>query len=481
VPREGKKRNVIVLLLDTMRASALAEHGLPNISRLSRKGTLYANAIAPGTWSPPSHASVFTGMPVSRIRGVSKDFFAGGTKSIDPWMVKTRFLSDGTETLASRIGSLGYQTALFSNNPFLTSFTNLGMGFEHIDDIWLRSNLKYNRGLVQKLSPIINGGASAREKMFKVSYLMTRVLPPSLLDWVYLYFRRKLNEGVCNADGTYRSDRGAKDTLAAIRSYFDYRYNYSPQFMFINYMEAHENYPVPRNRGIVQDKWLYLSGIEEMSKDVVAELYAGYLKRLRYLDGAVGKTLDVMRSRGVLDHATVVVTSDHGQFFGEHGLLYHSLKPYESIARVPLIATNFDNGRISGEPEVVGENVSLRSLNDGLVGIANGSRDRLNGDMGGERYVVSEHTGISEGWDEEFLRMLKPRSKSADAIYRAKSRCNQKATAVYKGGMKLIHNFGRARDELYDVHADPEERHNLIGSRRGVALELAGALAGSLV
>jgi arylsulfatase A-like enzyme len=366
---------------------------------------------------------------------------------------------------------------LFSNNPFLTSFTKLGMGFDHIEDVWLNSNLKYNKGLVQRLSPIINGGASVREKMFRTSYLMTRVLPPGLLDWLYLYLRQKLNEGVCDADGTYRSDRGAKDTELAIRRYLDYKYDYRPQFMFINYMEAHENYPVPKSKGIVQDKWLYLSGIEEMSEDVMKQLYSAYLKRLRYLDGRMGKTLDVMRSKGILDHATVVVASDHGQFFGEHGLLYHSMKPYESIAKVPLIATNFDNGRISGEGERVEQTVSLRAINSSLVGIADGSHDHLNGNLRRDRYVVSEHTGISEGWDEEFLRMLKPRSKSADAIYRAKSRHNQRATAVYKGSMKLIHNFGRMKDELYDVAADPGEQHNLIDSRRAVALELARSVA----
>jgi arylsulfatase A-like enzyme len=476
--RDAGGRNIIFLLTDTIRASALAEPGLSNIARLGRNGTFYANAVAPGTWSPPSHASLFTGMPVSTIKGVSRDFFAGGTKSIDPWMVKTRFLNNGTETLASRMSSLGYQTALFSNNPFLTSFTNLGIGFDHIEDIWLDSNLKYNKGLVQRLSPIINGGASAREKMFKVSYHMTRVLPPKLLDWLYLYLRHKLNEGVCNADGTYRFDRGAKDTEMAIRKYLDYRYDYRPQFMFINYMEAHENYPIRRNKGIVQDKWLYLSGIEEMSADVTGEFYSGYLKRLRYLDRMVGKTLDMMKSKGILDHATVVLSSDHGQFFGEHGLLYHSLKPYESIAKVPLIATNFDNGKMSGDHEVVDQTVSLRALNGALVDLAAGGHDHLNGNLKSDRYVISEHTGISEGWDEEFLRMLKPRSKSADAIYKAKSMCNRKATAVYKGKMKLIHNFGGMKDELYDTASDPGEKHNLIDAQRGVALELARAVLG---
>ena len=107
-------------------------------------------------------------------------------------MVRTRFLNDGADTLARRVSALGYQTSLFSNNPFLTSFTNLGAGFEHIEDIWLDSNLKYNRGLVERLSAIINGGASSREKMFKASYYMTRMLPKGWLDWLYLGLRARL-------------------------------------------------------------------------------------------------------------------------------------------------------------------------------------------------------------------------------------------------------------------------------------------------
>lgn len=473
--KEGK-RDIVVLLIDTMRASALAEPGLRNINRLASKGTLYANTVAPGTWTAPSHASLFTDRPVSKIRGVAKDFFAGGTRSIDPWMVKTRFLNGEAETLAKKMTALGYQTSLFSNNPFLTSFTNLGVGFEYIEDVWLDSNLKYNQGLVQKLSMIINGGASAREKMFKTSYAMTRLLPPKWLDWLYLNLRRRLNEGVSKADGTYRLDRGADDTERAIKNYLDYRYNYRPQFMFVNYIEAHENYPVHERKGIMQDKWLYLSGIREMSDDITKELYSAYARRLRYLDGRIGRTLERMRSKGVLDHATVIVTSDHGQFFGEHGLLYHSLKPYEEVVKVPLIATNFDDGKISNTPERVEQTVSLRALNRSLVDLAEGTNDYLNGNLRRDRYVISEHRGISEGWDAEFLQMLKPRSKSANAIYRAKSRCNRRATAVYKGSMKLIHNADGAMDELYDLSSDPQEHYNIIGSRREVALELARAV-----
>jgi arylsulfatase A-like enzyme len=462
-----------VLLLDTVRASALGEPGLCNINKMAKAGTTYTNVVAPGTWTAPSHAALFTNNRVSKIRGVSRDFFTNGTRKIDPWKTKTRFLDPGSETIARRISALGYQSALFSNNPFLTSLTNLGAGFDNIYDVWLRSNLKYNKGLVERLSFIIDGGADARELMFRASYTLTRLLPKKYMDRLYLHLRQRLNNGVSNADGTYRLDRGAADTSRELKNYLDYRYNYMPQFIFINYMEAHENYPVSRRKQIVQDKWLYLSGIRELDGPTRKELYKGYLKRIRYLDRSIGNTLDLAKERGLLDNATVVITSDHGQLFGEHGLLYHSQMPYEEVVKVPLIAANYSNGKMVSAGARVDDTVSLNALHGSLFDLASGRRDHLNGNVKRNGYVFSEHMGISEGWDEGLLKLLKSRSKSAELVYNAKRRCNAKAVAVYRKEMKLMHYFGKRGDELYDLSRDPGESDNIIARNRSVALELA--------
>lgn len=469
--KDGKK-NILVLLLDTVRASALRESGLNTISRLAGEGTLYTNVVSPGTWTAPAHASLFTDKRVSSISGVSNDFFTNGTRKIDPWMVKTKFLERDANTLARKLAGLGYQTTLFSNNPFLTSFTNLGVGFDTIYDVWRQANLKYNKGLVEKLSVIINGGATARQLMFGTSFAMTRILPRGQLDKLYLNLRQRLNNGVTNADGTYRLDRGAVDTNKEFKNYMRYRYNYRPQFIFMNFIEAHENYPVSRKKEIVQDKWLYLSGIRELDDSVTGELYRGYIKRLRYLDRVVGDTLNIAKESGLLDDATVVITSDHGQLFGEHGLLYHSLAPYEGVSKVPIIAVNYSNGKIVRARDRVENVVSLNALHNSIYNLASSRYDYLNGDLRKDRYVFSEHMGISEGWDEGLLRLLKARSKSAERIYDAKKRCNARAVAVYKGDMKLLHYFGKKPDELYNVTLDPEEGANLVGAHRDVALDL---------
>ena len=460
-------RNIVLLLLDTVRASALAEHGMPTIKRMAKRGTYYSAAVAPGTWTAPSHASLFTNTRVTEIPGVSKDFF--GKEEIDPWMVKNRFLNGSEPTIASRLSGIGYQTTLLSNNPFLTSLTNLGSGFENIYDVWKESNIKYNKGLAERLSVIINSGSSARQKMYMASYLCTRMLPSNALDLLYMELRNRLNEGVSKAEGRNRLDKGASNANRALKDYLEHKYNYGPQFIFMNYIEAHENYPAK----VAQDKWLYMSGILEMNETVTKQLYKGYLKRIRYLDRKISEAISIMKHRGVLDNATLIITSDHGQMFGEHGMLYHSLQPYEGISRVPLISVNFTNGKIDSEPERFDGPAPMNRLHGAMFDIASWKNEFLNGQLKGSRYTVSEHTGISEGWDEALLRMLKPRSKSAARIYEAKRINNMHVTAVYHKNMKLMHYFGARADLMYDLANDPAESYNVINKHRALAKEMA--------
>lgn len=464
------KRNIIFLLMDTVRASDAYGGKLRNISYLSRSGTIYTHAVAPGTWTAPTHAALFANKRVSSIRNVSMDFFTNGTLKIDPWLVKTKFLPGSAQTLAGKLSKHGYKSVMLSNNPFLSSYTNLALGFSKVYDIWLETNTKGDKALADKFSFIIKGGAKARVSMMNVSYAFTKMLPSAALDGLYLYLRKKLDSGVAKADGTHYLDRGAAYTEKMLARYLDYVYDDSPQFIFINYMEAHENYPVKSN--IVQDKWLYLSGIEPLDQYALHKLHSAYVRRIEYLDSRIGKLLSMLKGRGMLDHSTVVITSDHGQAFGEHNMLYHSLPPYEPISNVPLIAVNYENGRIVKTKDKVATPVGLLALHDALIDIASGKEEFLNGNLRRDRYVLSEHKGISEGWDEQLLRQLKPRSNIARAIYNAKYNMNKPAVAVYKRGMKLIHFFGARPDELYDISEDHEEAQNIINENRGKALAM---------
>lgn len=463
------KKNIIVLLLDTVRARDGYSNAMPYLSGLARAGTAYMNTVSPATWTAPSHAALFTNMRASSISGVSKDFLA--SSAIDPWFTQTKFLRADADTLARRISHLGYTTALFSNNPFLTSFTNLGTGFDRIYDMWLESNGKYNQVLTDRVASVLRGGHKTRSRLSKASAAVAQLIPKRFIDSVYLSLRLRMDRGVAKADGTQKLDRGMTDTSRRLAAHLDAEDALTPQFLFMNFIEAHENYPVRRS-DIVQDKWLYLSGILDLDSSVTKLFHRGYLKRLSYLDARVNGMLSWLKERGTLDDATVVITSDHGQFFGEHGLLYHALPPYEEVVKVPLVAINYENGKPVKTQERVHSNVSTASLYGSLLDIASGRSDFLNGNLRASRYAVSEHLGISEGWDGELLRMLKSRSSLAEKIYETKRRYNRRATAVYSGNMKLIHFFNYCKDELYDIGRDPLETNNLIDSRRSDAHRL---------
>jgi arylsulfatase A-like enzyme len=468
---KGGKKNIIVLLLDSARAKDVyGNPELHNLNSIQRHGVVYKNVVAQGTWTGAVHASLFSNKKVTAIPEVSQNFFENGSYKIDPWMVKTKFLKDGEETLANKLSAQGYSTVLFSNNPFLTSFTNLANGFDHVEDVWKHSNIKYNKGLVKKFSRIVEGGANARMAMYHTSNFFTSMLPKPIFDRLYLHLRIKLDRKIASVDGTNNLDRGASDTNKGLRKYLE-GYSGMPNFLFINYMEAHENYQTD-DPEIIPDKWLYLSGIRELDGYITSKIHASYRKRLKYLDGQIGRTISIMKEKGLLDNATLVLASDHGQFFGEHGLLYHSMFPYEEVTKVPLISINYENGKMVRYNEEIENPVSLLSLHDALLDISSGKEEHLDGNMKSTKFVVSEHTGIVEGWDESLLRLLKPRSKYASMIYAAKERFNEPANAIYFKDYKLIHFAGRRKSELYKLSEDPGEAYDIMAQNRGLANDI---------
>jgi len=462
--RTDDKKNIIILMLDTARADDVYDdHALHTLNYLTRNGTNYVHAISPGAWTATSHASLFTNNLVSNIRQVSKNFF--GRNSIDLWFANIKFLNDNQETLASKLSRHGYYSTLFSNNPFLTSFTNLALGFNKVYDLWLYTNTKYVSGFAEKLLFLAKKAPENKEKIYKLVNAISRLIPSRLLDRAYINSRKRLYETVAKFDGSSKLDKGASDINRVLNRYLAEDYSYLPQFIFVNYMEPHEHYPV-RSPIPTPDKWLHLSGVSRLSESDLEKLHDGYKRRLRYLDGAVGKTIAIMKKHGLLDNAVLVVTSDHGQFFGEHGMLYHSLFPYEEQTHVPLLAVNFENGRLIKTKEVVDNTVNITSLYDSVLGIASGKDAMLNGNLKTPRHVFSEHTGLMDGSDEMLLKLLKSRSTYASRIYAAKENYNMPATAIYHNNLKMIHYFGRKQDELYDLAEDKREEENLIQSSR---------------
>ena len=120
-------------------------------------------------------------------------------------------------------------------------------------------------------------------------------------------------------------------------------------FLFINYMDAHEPYypPPPYSTWFITKKFpqLYRSEmifrktiLKRWNKESMDEfLISQYDGAIAYLDDQLGKFFEQLKRWGLYDAALIIVTSDHGELFGEHGFYAHSTPMYEGLMHVPLL------------------------------------------------------------------------------------------------------------------------------------------------
>ncbi len=162
----------------------------------------------------------------------------------------------------------------------------------------------------------------------------------------------------------------------------------------------------------------------------------GYAGEVGYVDSQVGRIVEGLRLRGVLDSTLVVVTADHGEALGGHGEDEHGILVYEETLRVPLLV------RGPGFParRVVSEPVSLVDVpRIVLEGVSTPERESL--------YFESYYGNLHFGWAP--LR------------------------GIREGSMKLIFS---TRPELYDLGTDPREARDISTERQDVARRLYAEL-----
>lgn len=283
--------DLVLFVLDTVRADGLSTNGhpvelTPAIDRLAAEGVSFRNAFAHSTWTKPSMATLFTGRYADEHRVRTPVAEVGERKVAER-------LRPELVTLAERLREGGYTTAAFVNQVHLQPKFGFDQGFDHY--AW-------------------STGRSAHE------------VNAQLLAWLE-----------SPADGEDRAPEGA---LSRER----------PLFLYLHYLDPHWPYrervdelrdaigslgvhPRPPHSGDRVDEWL-AAGLAPGSID---GLRARYDHGVAYTDRAVGFALEILERNGLLEDAVVVVTSDHGEGFLEHGELQHGYPPYDEVAQVPLV------------------------------------------------------------------------------------------------------------------------------------------------
>ncbi len=426
--------NVLLVVWDTVRADRMSVYGYdkpttPRMEAWAKKSALvYDRPVSPGVWTLPSHASLFTALPV-RVHGVNAD---------------TKYLEDRFVTVAEALSEVGYDTYTFCSNPYLAPETNLLQGFDTRDHPWEKPwRKKVQAWMDSKLLPDDassavspmwqgKGGAGQNKYLFKES---GPVAQEAFLGWL--------------------DDRAEPDR---------------PWFAFINYMEAHlPRIPTEGARKQVMTpeemrtaltvpqttthfhEWM--TGVREYSDIELASISSLYDASLIDLDKATGDLFDALEARGLAENTIVVLTSDHGENLGDHDLLLHKYAVYNTLTRVPLIVSwpNHIAGRREAAPKSVADILAdVVELGDIPVnapvrkGLA--QRDSVKAEG-----VVAEFSAVATGSLERMLRL------HPTADLKAFERTFE---SIELGPHKYI-SASNGDVELFDVLADPHETKDL--------------------
>jgi arylsulfatase A-like enzyme len=172
---------------------------------------------------------------------------------------------------------------------------------------------------------------------------------------------------------------------------------------------------------------------------------------LAYLDSEIGRLLDALERRGALDRTLVIVTSDHGEEFGEHRLYDHGHSLYLASLHVPLvvIAPGWTPPRT-----VVDEPVSLRDVPATILDFVNASAaTRLPGRSLARFWTAAESSSTGE------LVVSGVRHVRGQPAWYPVSRGD--LVSLVDGPLRYIRNLGDGTEELFNYRLDPDERVDL--------------------
>lgn len=456
-------RNVIVVLVDTLRADRLGAYGntrglTPFLDSLGGHSYVFRNAYSQAPWTSPSVAALFTSRLPSELGIVA---FQSN-------------IEERETALAEVLRDHGYRTGAFLAHWFL-----VGHGFEQGFDVfqqWHYQGEPKTRGphLNEQALAWLDGRAANQRssRSTSVHYPEPHVpyAPPAdALDrafawndrsplFVYLHYPEPRVPYAPAADALDRPFAWLEEDAVSGRS---------PVFMYLHYTEPHVPYLPPadalkrvRGDGVAPDvnainalvvkKGGAPSALTAAQLHDVTDLYDG---EVASLDATLSALFDGLQARHLLDNAVVVVTADHGEGFQEHGYVGHGNTLFNDLVHVPLlISVPGMSTRIDVDEPVALIDVAPTVLD--LVGIT--APSSFEGHALGPvmRRAGASWLGPLRGlWAgaPDANRPLFTERSAALVVF------PQHERGVVIGTEKYIAARGRA-GEFYDLAADPEER-----------------------
>jgi arylsulfatase A-like enzyme len=338
--------NVVLIVLDTTAADHLSLHGYSRrtsltLDGLARRGIRFDRARATSSWTLPSHASFFTGRWPHELS-------AGWLTPLDATY----------PTLAEYLHSKGFATAGFVANLFYCGAdTGLARGFTGFRDY-----------IFPELSAL------------KMASLIDRPVEGlrAIDDHLSMRIDSTLFQSLLS-----KFDAGRRKPAAVVnREFLDWLSRRDqpgrPFFAFLNYFDVHFPYKLPyggihrfgvepRTGREVEliERWRTVDK-HRLSFEEIAFVRDSYDDCIADLDEQLGRLIDELELRGVLEQTWLIITSDHGESFGEQpGIFSHGTSLYQPQLHVPLLVVPPTVRHFS--PRVVTTTVSLRDLPSTIV------------------------------------------------------------------------------------------------------------------
>lgn len=448
--------NVLLLVLDAVRSDHLSCYGhdretTPNVDRLAREGLRFENAFANSNWTGASHAAMFTGLLPSES-GVHGDDMT---------------LPGDVQTLAEGARDAGYRTFATSAGLHVTGERGYDRGFDRFHDTYRA------RPSADFAGTLLRDPSARRQLLFSATRghdNYTRYKADRFDRWL------EAGEEPFFAFMNWTTAHNPYDPPRPYKSLFCDELD-RPRYEFLERAlaalgrdgESLASFDVDRLRELSWD-YPVVAGEMEPTRAELDVVRAWYDGAIRYLDDRLGEILGRLEERSLLEDTYVIVTADHGELFGEHGLEKHHYSLYEELLRVPLVVRP-----PSGESAVRTDPVSLVDLYPTVLDVCGASAP--------DRDLAASLVSGDEGARHEHLFAEVGRKSDAPITRRYPdfdgSDHEGPLQSVRDDEYKLIaHPDGRR--ELYRWRDDRAEQEDLAAREQEVVERLEGVLERNL-
>ena len=419
----------LLVVLDTTRVDAVSAYGnnnamgtiTPATDRLAADGIRYTRAYAQAPWTLPSHATLFTGLIPSR-HGVG-------------W--RRTYAPDTLVTLAEALRDAGYETVGVSENPWISLAFNMVQGFE----------------------------------------------------------RFTVTTGFTVEPEAPETSAQSHETVLAVAAWLRERRGQRPFLLFVNLLDAHvpyriraENPFLPRGvgrgeaRGVSQVPGDYLCRADTPAR-ALAILRGLYLGGVAAADAKLAALRAQLHSAGIDGNLVTIVTSDHGEHFGEHRMVGHQFSVRDQLLHVPLVV----HGLRDVAPAVIDTPVALTDVMPTVLqsagvrmpeGLAGRPLPVIPGASRTTSAIIAEHDDSDDDHtpqEPEIARLIREGNRAARRGCTSDDRVFGEMRALVRYPLKLVW-YARYPAELYDLSSDPEEQRDLAPMRPSAVAVLTAEL-----